>query len=275
MHRRPCVDGVLVVRRVEVARLHLVDVLLDARIADAIRDLVQCLIDIGKGPAKSIPSSLWDLNQHNHHSLSSRWDLIISVQRKDTDQGIIYLVTTNQLPSDRNVQWTIILEDASNALECVRRRWGPHFIDVANELYTRGYPFSTRLVGPQPVTTTRPAINSLGYRPKGYTPLPCDYAAYEALRDSFLATPRARAALLKGGIVWRLAKEVVPEVTVLNGPSSEALLTGRAFRCEERYLWDDELTEEELNLICGVYKVHTGKSSFYMPNSNQAQYNSN
>jgi hypothetical protein len=249
--------------------------LLDARIADAIRDLVQCLIDIGKGPAKSIPSSLWDLNQHNHRSLSSRRDLIISVQRKDTDQGVIYLVTTNQLPSDRNVQWTIILEDASNALECVRRRWGPHFIDVANELYTRGYPFSTRLVGPQPVTTTRPAINSLGYRPKGYTPLPCDYAAYEALRDSFLATPRARAALLKGGIVWRLAKEVVPEVTVLNGPSSEALLTGRAFRCEERYLWDDELTEEELNLICGVYKVHTGKSSFYMPNSNQAQYNSN
>jgi hypothetical protein len=233
--------------------------LLDAHLAEAIRDLVQCLIDIAKGPAKSIPSSLWDLNQHNHRYLSSRRDLVISIREKDTDQGIVYLLTTNQLPPERNVQWTIVLEDAATALECVRRRWGPHFIDVANELYTRGYPFSTRLVGPQPLTTPRPAINILGYRPKGYNPLPCDYAAYEALRDSFLATPRARAALLKGGIVWRLAKEVVPEVTVVNGPSSESLLTGRAFRCDEQYLWDDELTEEELNLICGVYKVQTGK----------------
>ncbi|KAF8222568.1 hypothetical protein L208DRAFT_1088800, partial [Tricholoma matsutake] len=27
---------------------------------------------------------------------------------------------------------------------------------------------------------------------------------------------------------------------------------------EQAYLWDDELSEDELNLICGIYKVFTG-----------------
>ena len=235
----------------------------DRRLQEATRDIVQCLLDVGKGLVTTIPSLLWDLNQHNHWYLYNRTELVTSIQKKNTDQGVIYLIRTNKLPAANNVQWALVLEDPATALECLRRHWGPHFVDIANQLCSRGHPFSTCIPGPSPIAQPRPPIISLGYRSKGYIPLPCDYAAYEGLRNKFLATPRGRAALLKGGIIWRLAREIIPEVAVLTGPSSEASTTGQALACEGQYLWDDQLSEEELDLISGVYKVYTGTFSAF------------
>jgi len=65
--------------------------------------------------------------------------------------------------------------------------------------------------------------------------------------------------LLKGGIVWRLSWDAVGVEAALGGPSPEVFQTGHHFFSEQAYLWDDELSEDELNLICGVYKVFTGK----------------
>ncbi|KAF8236188.1 hypothetical protein L208DRAFT_1109948, partial [Tricholoma matsutake] len=59
----------------------------------------------------------------------------------------------------------------------------------------------------------------LGYRPTGYTPHLADYAVYRASLGSFLHWPHARAALLKGGIIWRLAREFLDNKAVLMGPS--------------------------------------------------------
>jgi hypothetical protein len=160
-----------------------------------------------------------------------------------------------------------MVDDPVTALECVRRQWGPYFLDIANELCSHGYPFHTRVPGPRPTIQPRPSIHTLGYREVGYNPQPCDYAAYEALRNDFLSSPRGRAALLHGGIIWRLAKDIVPEVAAMNGPSSEVANTGQAIMCEGKYLWDDQLMEEELNLICGVYKVYTGKCSMISENN--------
>ena len=41
----------------------------DRRLQEATRDIVQCLLDVGKGLVTMIPSLLWDLNQHNHQYL--------------------------------------------------------------------------------------------------------------------------------------------------------------------------------------------------------------
>jgi hypothetical protein len=65
--------------------------------------------------------------------------------------------------------------------------------------------------------------------------------------------------LLKGGIVWRLSWDAVGVEVALGGPSPEVFQTGHWFLSEGAYLWDDELSDDELNLICGVYKVFTGK----------------
>lgn len=231
----------------------------DPRLQDAVMDMIQCLLNIGTDGTPAIPPNLWDLNPASHRYLSNRTDLVNTIEKKNTDNGAVYLIKTNKLPTSQNDQWMLMVDDPVTALECVRRQWGPHFLDIADELCSRGYPFHTRIPGPRPTIQPRPSIHTLGYREVGYNPQPCDYAAYEALRNDFLSSPRGRAALLHGGIIWRLAKDIVPEVAAMSGPSSEVANTGHAIMCEGKYLWDDQLMEEELNLICGVYKVYTGK----------------
>ena len=69
-------------------------------------------------------------------------------------------------------------------------------------------------------------VLGLGYRFSGYVPSKQDYETYKSIRNRFLSSPRARAAVLKGGIIWRLAKEAIPESAVLSGPSTEVYSTG-------------------------------------------------
>jgi hypothetical protein len=103
---------------------------------------------------------------------------------------------------------------------------------------------------------------SLGVRTMGYEPDAADYAAYEAARDDFLRSSHARAAILKGGIVWRLAMEFISPGSILTGPSDAALSRGQAFRFSDNVFIDNCLNEDELDLICGVYRVYTGMYFF-------------
>ena len=87
-----------------------------------------------------------------------------------------------------------------------------------------------------------------------------DFYAYEEARDSLLRSdPRiGRAALLSGGILWRLAIECLMPDIVLEAPGDLALAYGIGYT-----LWDrtnnvyveDDLTEHEIRLIVGTY-VH-------------------
>jgi hypothetical protein len=232
----------------------------DKRLEEAIPDMLQCLINIDRTGASDPPASLWDLHPENALYLFRRQDTISIVTVKNTNQDKVYLIRSNLLQSGKNSQWSLVLSNPAAALECVRRKWGPHYSDIALQLILRGCAFSTRIRGPMPSSSyTRPYVTTLGYRPQGYVPRDCDYASYEALRDKFLQTPRARAALLKGGIVWRLSWDAVGVEAALGGPSPEVFQSGHWFLSEDAYLWDDELSDDELNLICGVYKVFTGK----------------
>jgi hypothetical protein len=69
---------------------------------------------------------------------------------------------------------------------------------------------------------------------------------------------------LAGGLIARLARDVVNFDNVCYGPSDEFYRDGFCLK-DEKYLsfalWDDYLTEDEQDMICGVYKVDTGKSS--------------
>ncbi|KAJ7572320.1 hypothetical protein C8J56DRAFT_808001, partial [Mycena floridula] len=85
-----------------------------------------------------------------------------------------------------------------------------------------------------------------GYRPEGWKPSnTLDFQTYVATREHFLRHPIiARAALRSGGLIWRLALEA-------NGPE---LLDGRKYM--EGYA-QATLTDEDIDAICGVYKVGT------------------
>ncbi|KAF8235437.1 hypothetical protein L208DRAFT_996723, partial [Tricholoma matsutake] len=98
----------------------------------------------------------------------------------------------------------------------------------------------------------------LGYCLSGYVPSKRDYETYESIQNRFLSSPRARAAVLKGGMIWRLAKEAIPQSAVLSRPSTEVYSTGAMFQSNWGIFLDDGLSDDKLDLILGVYKVFTG-----------------
>ncbi|KAJ6559425.1 hypothetical protein DFH09DRAFT_921720 [Mycena vulgaris] len=102
--------------------------------------------------------------------------------------------------------------------------------------------------------------SGLGFRPVGYKHDLADYHAYVSRRSDFLLGPRGRAALLYGGIVGRLARSEVSVDEACRGPSDEAFTEGVClWDGHSTYgYWDDCLTEQEIDLICGVYHVATG-----------------
>ena len=64
-----------------------------------------------------------------------------------------------------------------------------------------------------------------------------------------------------GGIVWCLAIEVLGPVPATNGPSFHS----HGLDAESSYgsVVDDMLSDDEVNLICGVYKILTSGMCFF------------
>ncbi|KAH8109497.1 hypothetical protein DFH11DRAFT_1515525, partial [Phellopilus nigrolimitatus] len=73
----------------------------------------------------------------------------------------------------------------------------------------------------------------------------------------FLRLPRARAVFAYGGLLWRLAIEYVDVSRGVAGPAQ--LEFGKTYDLPGLgRLWDDYLSEDELNFLCGDYHIHSG-----------------
>lgn len=98
----------------------------------------------------------------------------------------------------------------------------------------------------------------LPLRPINHKYTPLDFAAYEEMRDNLLRNdPRiGRAALLSGGLLWRLAIECLAPDSVLDGPGEFAYDYGIGFTfCDHNgavYV-EDNLTDAEVRCIIGTY----------------------
>ncbi|KJA12708.1 hypothetical protein HYPSUDRAFT_152286 [Hypholoma sublateritium FD-334 SS-4] len=72
---------------------------------------------------------------------------------------------------------------------------------------------------------------------------------------------RSRAALLRGGYIWRVAVSHVDFKSVLNGPTGLYSGQGEMFTVvlpDGKQYVDDALTETEMSLLIGGYKCETG-----------------
>lgn len=107
---------------------------------------------------------------------------------------------------------------------------------------------------------------SLGWRQMDHTPTPADYGHYQATLDRLLTRPYARAALLAGGIVWRIAVHYLGDsvLDVTKGPSDATWLSQYWKPLGGPYLYDDGLSELEMDIICGVYEVPTGDYLYFI-----------
>jgi hypothetical protein len=149
--------------------------------------------------------------------------------------------------------WGILVADASTVLLIFRHRW-PTVSVIARNLIALGVPFHT-VVAADATRIDRPIepVRGLGTRPNGYKPTADDYKEYVRRRRDLLFTgAKGRAALMYGGLVARIARDVLEGHTVLEGPSDDAVTVGQHQRF---YLYDDLLTENDTNIICGVYYV--------------------
>ena len=96
-----------------------------------------------------------------------------------------------------------------------------------------------------------------------------EYTVYQELWDRVLSCPYHCAALLQGSIIWCLALETLEfptdaEINVTQGPLEDALTRVTTIILDDGLeLSDDTLTEEEIELICGVYKWSTGMCGMF------------
>jgi hypothetical protein len=107
----------------------------------------------------------------------------------------------------------------------------------------------------------RPSVRlgSFGTRPQFDA---TTYAAYERAKRDILSSSLGRVALMHGGIVWRLAQNLVKVKAVTRGPNiiqsfSYSTLDGRQ-------LVDDGLPQADEDIICSVYHLRTRKFSYFV-----------
>ncbi|KAJ7848209.1 hypothetical protein B0H13DRAFT_1730038 [Mycena leptocephala] len=161
----------------------------------------------------------------------------------------------------------ILLSSAATAVMVIRMGWGPD--EIIHRLLEHGVEFRICLMAGAyhvPLPPPRASYTGLGYRRPKYKPTPVDHGVYMMLRNRFLASPRGRTALFVGGIVAHLARLVVDQELASLGPTSEVFRTGIRLwdgQSSAAY-WDDALTEQEIDLICGVYEIGTGAPETYL-----------
>jgi hypothetical protein len=237
-----------------------VDNLHNSHVQQAISHFIQCLLD----PDKTMPAALSDIHPDSPEPVAHNPHLRIFKRKtkltNDTSEVDTYFIQS----ADANGM-EVMLRDPATVLECYRQFHGLH--DIVFFLFMSGNPFYTFLPQSfilQPPPARMRSSPTLGYYPKDYKPGLREYRYYEELRREFCNLPRARAAMMRGSIIWRLALEslgIPAEEIVRNGPSEEVFTHGTSLRHSptSSVLWDDELSEGEKDLICGVYHVFTGE----------------
>ncbi|KAF8067832.1 hypothetical protein FPV67DRAFT_1415826 [Lyophyllum atratum] len=156
-------------------------------------------------------------------------------------------------------KWHLAVQNARDALVICRlpNIWSES--EIAQYLLRQGVRFHT-LQSDKTILRAKkrpfpPCV--LPSRPKDYSFSDRDYDAYVSHRSAMFSQPSARAALMRGGFVWRLTVPHVSFGAVLHGPSGwseapETMFTATDIGTGEVFL-DDELTMIELDLICGAY----------------------
>lgn len=205
-----------------------------------------------------LDGSLQDILANGDFTVWKREGFHTAVDGKKSIQP--YYMVASKVPSA--CPFVIFLEDPVAVLYALRVQTSPELPALILELTRRGIPISTRVLidaVPRPVNTS---ACGLGFLPVGHRPHSSDYVMYLERRDALLRRNYGRAAILKGGIIGRLARESLGDRADLvsgRGPSDDVVRFGSCIEIGGRRYWDDDLDCEDEEIICGVYKISTGK----------------
>lgn len=187
--------------------------------------------------------------------LSSRLRLL----RKISDLLFVFEFGDNSTTS-----WTLGVFNAAVALLVCRLPEIFSDYNLAFSLLQRGIPFAT--LARSPFQSTRyPPTQILPVRLPQATFSSTDYDVYVQERNALLGNPRvARAALLKGGIIWRIVGQSCQFATALLG-HTVAASSGRIVAVypdgSSQPFFDDIISEREMDILCGTIICMKGDSS--------------
>jgi hypothetical protein len=210
-----------------------------------------------------VPAQLCDLSPDSLDPFADHADPSLQLIKKAAE-GVPQYMLAPRTNID-SPGWLLGLNDPATLLQCFRLNMGPSITNLVRYLFSNGIPFHTYISASElcHAYPKYPPV-SLSFRPLAHRPRISEYAVYEHARHSLLSRPYGRAALLQGGIVWRLAlcdfeyKEDA-EYAVLLGPSEYVSVYQHVLHTDDgQSFFDDGLNDTELDLICGVYKVATG-----------------
>ncbi|KAF7339042.1 hypothetical protein MVEN_01980400 [Mycena venus] len=222
-----------------------------------------------------IDQELLDFHQRDHSALFKAWPFAVRreilTNTRENSKAVYYVLSDHASALGSEV---LLLQRAVDVLEILRQGWGPHIKDVARRLLSRGMSFRIAIMESVELMRGHPAVaprrrrrivnvnSGLGYRKEQHRATVHDYRAYIAqLNSQLLHTSRGHVALPYGGIIGRLARLEVSDEQALRGPNEEVYDVGVCLwdGGSDHAYWYEDLTEHEIDLICGVYYVATGK----------------
>jgi hypothetical protein len=188
---------------------------------------------------------------------------LISAIRRPNDTLFIF-----DTPKSSACSWVIGVESAATALYICRvivsNPHGHTILTIAYKLLQHGIPFRTLIHLPSVsnVGTLSSKTQPSSYRKEGYKYTTEDFEGAMVKCKRLLTAPQGRAALLQGGIVWRIAREFLSLDAALEGPSIEVTEYCAGFSVASHMRghqhWDDSLNDLEIGIICGTYVLYTG-----------------
>lgn len=133
--------------------------------------------------------------------------------------------------------------------------------DFVEVLTLHGIPYNKCILRPtgEPLPPVSHHASFIPIRSYGYKPDPGDFAAYFQRVRALLSDIRlARAALQKGGIMWRIAMEHVPPAWAFSHADANGITRyGRTYSdsSSNEVLWFEDVDLEMEDLICGLYRI--------------------
>ncbi|KAH9474211.1 hypothetical protein JR316_0013484 [Psilocybe cubensis] len=243
---------------------------------DAQQQIKQFYLACIEPTSTEMPAALSDLNTHSLTSLSRLLDL--SQIHRPHENLFVF-----SEPRSEEHEWMLGVETAEIALYVCRLRlehsWA-RIDSLTKMLLERGVPCRT-LMGIEMsgrCSTVQEPYTPRSVRPSAYKFGVDDFEAYRLQCENIIKHQQhGRAALLRGGLVGRIASEFLSVDDGLAGPSKEIIQNRQGFIVPAGdTTWcycDDQLTENELSIICGTYTLYTAtkgqitvKSWFPPPN---------
>jgi hypothetical protein len=188
-------------------------------------------------------------------------DRIVPVKVPDLGDGRYFLFE----PSDHRVK--ILVHDPLAVAEMGRAQVQPESAPVVDYLLRNGSRFTVLTSQTENMNADRLHILSFPVRPMGWIATAGDYHHYMSTLKLVL-TDRpyvAAAALARGGIAWRITREVLglDIDLVLNGPTFTGMAT--SVQVLNSTQWHHSVDEQEWYYLVGGYCVLTGSCFVWIP----------